>query len=136
MIGIDTNVLVRFFVKDDVVQLEAARPCLQSECTVQSPGFVNRVVLCEFVWVLSRVYRIERDQVAGVLDNILHADSLTVEDEDLAEIALERYRNSDADFADCMIALTNERRGCDLTRTFDHKAVSALAQFALVPVGA
>ncbi|MCC7048519.1 MAG: type II toxin-antitoxin system VapC family toxin [Alphaproteobacteria bacterium] len=136
MIGIDTNVLVRFFVKDDVAQLEAARQCLRTECTPQSPGFVNRVVLCEFVWVLTRVYRIERAQVAGVLDKILHADSLTVEDEDLVEIALERYRHSDTDFADCVIALTNERRGCDLTRTFDHKAVAALAQFGLVPVGA
>jgi len=56
MIGIDTNVLIRHLVQDDPGQSRAATHIMTKQCTRDDPGFINRIVLCEMVWVLESAY--------------------------------------------------------------------------------
>ena len=132
MIGIDTNVLVRFFMEDDAAQTRAATACLTRECSEAAPGFINLVVLCEFVWVMTRNYRLGRADIADMVERILRTVELAVERADVAAEALESYRAGAADFADCVIAGMNGRAGCTLTRTFDRAAAASLPQFRMV----
>ncbi len=132
MIGIDTNVLVRFFVVDDAAQTRAAADCLTRECSEAAPGFINLVVLCEFVWVMTRNYRLGRADIADMVERMLRTVELAIEHADIVAQALERYRDGAADFADCVVAGVNGRTGCALTRTFDKTAVASLPQFRMV----
>ena len=122
MIGLDTNVLVRAIVGDDPEQAEAARRLLDTRCTEQRPGYINRVVLCEFAWVLRRAYRLPRDGVAEVIEGLLSAPELSVEDADAAWEALALYHESGCDFADALIGVLNRHRGCSGTASIDRDA--------------
>lgn len=119
MIGVDTNVLVRYFVQDDQKQAAAAEVFLRSECTAERPGWINRIVLCELVWVLERVYRSPREEVAGVLEALVQTAEFQVENLDAVWNALRAYRDRSADFADTLLSTTNLMHGCSKTVTFD-----------------
>ena len=121
MKGIDTNVLLRYLVQDDADQARRASRFLFEECTVEDPGLVNRVVLCELVWVLQSGYGYSRVEVVHALDAIMSAVQLNVEDRHEATAAVEAYRDG-ADFADALIATINRRLGCEHTATLDRKA--------------
>lgn len=122
MIGIDTNVLVRYLTRDDEQQSEIAHNYLMSECTVEQPAFINRVVQCEVVWVLERAYRYTREQIAHALEMIFRTRQFQVEDQEAALAALRLYRQGKADFADALIGAGNKTAGCEVTVTFDRKA--------------
>ena len=122
MTGLDTNVLVRYVVRDDEGQARAAASFLQEHCTPESPGWLNRIVLCELVWVLQRAYKYSHGQIATVLEQIFRTRQLAVEDLPEAWQALAAYRTGGADFADSLLALTNRKHGCETTITFDHRA--------------
>ena len=121
MRGIDTNVLLRYLVQDDPDQARRATRFLFEECTVDEPGLVNRVVMCELVWVLQSGYGYSRDAVLQVLDRIMGTAQLTIEDRQVTADAVNEYRNG-ADFADALISKVNLRLGCEHTATFDRKA--------------
>ena len=78
MIGLDTNVLIRYIVRDDDEQAKAATLLIESRCTAEEPGLVSPVVLCELSWVLSRGYGYGREVVAGVIRRILSVQELRV----------------------------------------------------------
>ena len=121
MIALDTNVLVRYLVRDDAEQAEAAR-VLVEELTDEQPGFVCREVMVELVWVLRRTYGISRTQVADILEELVISRELKVEAGiDVANAAL-RYRQGIADFSDLMISAAAERSGASALYTFDRKA--------------
>lgn len=122
MIGLDTNVLVRYFVEDDPVQTAKAIRLLKTQCTSISPGFVDRVALCELVWVLSSVHGYARSQIAEVITEMLATEELMLEDSELVQRALQVYSSSAVDFADILIGHVNLARGCEGTATFDRKA--------------
>ncbi len=122
MIGLDTNVLVRYVVRDDPGQTAAATRLVESECTPDSPGIVTLVVLCELVWVLERGYRYDRGEIAGVLRRLLGAQEIRVERSDLAWQALNGYEDGAAGFADVVIGLCGREEGAESTWTFDRKA--------------
>ena len=128
MIGIDTNVLVRYLVRDDPVQTPRAERLLNA-CTPADPAFVNRVVLCEVAWVLRDVYRYPRALIADAMERVLMIGGFVVEDARLAWSALHEFRNSRADFADCLLGLVNREVGCRTTYTFDGAAAN-LTMFA------
>ena len=125
MIGLDADVLVRYLVADDAAQHERARRLLEDECSVESPGLVNAVVLCELVWVLSRAYSYKRDRIAAALSLLLAADEILVEDASEANQALAIYQSGEADFADALIGLRNRALGCVATATFDKELESS-----------
>lgn len=118
MIAVDTNVLVRFLVRDDVEQAEAARALLEG-LTPGRPGFICREVAIEVVWVLERAYRFARRQISDVVLELIATDSLVVEAaDDVASVAL-TYRQGGADFADLMILAAADRAGAVPLYTFD-----------------
>ncbi len=121
MIALDTNVLVRYLVRDDTVQAEAARSLLES-LTVDRPGYVCREVVVELIWVLERAYGHSRDRIAAVLEELVATEEIVVEaDGDVARAAF-RYRAGGAGFSDLMILAAAERSGAHPLYTFDRKA--------------
>lgn len=121
MIGLDTNVLVRFLMQDDPAQAAEAR-ALMAGLTEAAPGYLCREVLVELVWVLERAYDLPRSANAQALDGLLEARELVVEAADRAAVAIDRYRLGGAGFADQMIALAGQAAGCRVTASFDRKA--------------
>ena len=134
MIGLDTNVLVRYVVQDDPAQADAATRLIEDGCTIEEPGHVGAVVLAELAWVLRGPYGYGRSQVAAVLRQILRTVELAVEEPTVAWAALAEFESGSADFADCWIGHCNRARGCERTFTFDVKAARG-THFALVSSG-
>lgn len=125
MNGIDTNILVRFFARDDKVQAKQAEVFLGRRCSPANPGWISIIVLCEMVWVLSRGYSYSKDQLIPVIDHLMRAPFLKLEDETAVRTALGVWENHTLDFSDALLAVRNQRAGCASTYTFDHKAVAA-----------
>jgi predicted nucleic-acid-binding protein len=122
MIGLDTNIIVRLFVDDDAKQVQSARNLVASRCTAETPGFIDRVALCELVWVLASAHNYGRAAIADVVETLVASRDLRLEDHDLVRRALQDYRASNVDFADILIGYVNLARGCEATATFDPKA--------------
>lgn len=124
MIGIDTNVLVRFVTADDPDQSPRAAAFLNGECTSDAPGFINRIVVCELVWVLGAAYGYDRAEIASVVRMLLETAELFMEDKTAAWGALRHYESGACDFADAYLGLTNVQAGCETTVTFDRNAAN------------
>lgn len=123
MIGLDSNILVRYLTQDDPVQSAKATEIIERRLTEENPGFVSIVAMAEMVWVLDRAYGFTTRQIAATVERMLQADVLLVENEQevfTAMIALKRGRGS---FADALIAEIGTRAGCAHTLTFDRKAL-------------
>jgi predicted nucleic-acid-binding protein len=119
MIGLDTNVLVRYITQDDPEQALQATCLMEGRCTSANPGRVAQVVLCELVWVIRRAYGCRKTQVLEVLEQILVTAELVVQDEAVVFLALDAYRKGPADFSDYLLALGNLAAGCETTYSFD-----------------
>ena len=120
MIAVDTNVLLRYVVRDIPEQAEAARDLLES-LTPEQPGFICREVAIEAVWVLERSYRLTRIQVADLIEQLIATDSLVFESSEDVINAIVRYRSGGADFADLMILAAAERAEAIPLYTFDQR---------------
>lgn len=121
MIALDTNVLVRYLVRDHAEQGEIARRVLAS-LTKESPGFIGREVVLELVWVLERAYRRSREEISMVLEELAATEHLVVESGPDVIRCAERYREGGAGFAHLMILAVAERSGAGALYTFDRKA--------------
>jgi len=122
MLGIDTNVLVRFLVQDDEAQFEKARKLIKREISAGRRVFVNQLVLMETEWVLRSRYSVSKNQIIEAISGLLDANDVQFEDEPAIEEAIFIWKESTADFADCLIGAKNRRLGCRATATFDLKA--------------
>ena len=122
MVGIDTNILVRHMVQDDVKQAKLATALIETECSPANPAHIPLLVLCETVWVLSSAYGYAREQITMALRQIMLTESFDIEEHAIAWNALAGYENGNADFADGIITRLNRERGCTTTYTFDKKA--------------
>ena len=121
MISLDTNILVRYLVNDDVDQSVAARD-LASALTVEEPAFVCREVIVELVWILERSYGFSHDAISNALLDMLATEGVILEtSDDVARAALS-YRRGDAGFSDLMIAAASRRAGALPLYTFDQRA--------------
>ena len=118
MIGLDTNVLVRYVMQDDPKQSEKASRFIES-LTPETPGFVPLVALVELAWVLTSCYGLTREQVAQALDALLRAKEIVLERAEQVSQALRAFGSSSADFADCLIERIAAAAGCEKTMTFD-----------------
>jgi predicted nucleic-acid-binding protein len=121
LIGLDTNVLVRYIVQDDAAQFKVAERFSETQLSAQQPGFINQIALCELVWVFESIYKFPRNDIAAALQRLLETNVFVVERSDLAWQALTHYRGNH-DFADALIALTNAGYKCKRTVTFDKNA--------------
>ena len=122
MIGLDTNVVVRFLTRDDEAQFRAAQSVIRAARRTQEQLFIGVPVLLETVWVLQRAYGIDRNGVAKTIHGLLKSSDLILEHEALVEVALDAFQTGSADFADYVIGLGNLVAGCRHTLTFDDQA--------------
>lgn len=122
MLGIDTNVLVRILVEDDKAQCARARRVVDMAIAKGEAVFVSLLVLLETEWVLRSRYRVAKPEIMDIVSRLLDSVELSFEDEPAVEEALFHWRESSADFADCLIGVRNRRLGCRATMTFDAKA--------------
>lgn len=130
MIGLDSNVLVRYLTQDDPGQSKKANQLVEDALRAGEMLYLNHVVVCELNWVLTRAYGYGRPQLADAVDKILSAAQFEFEDKNSLWRALESFRQSGADFADCLIGVKNAAVGCGATLTFDKRA-GALPYFTL-----
>jgi len=118
MIGLDTNVLVRYMAQDDAIQSPKATKLIES-LAPEAPGFVSQVVLVELVWVLTRCYDMERTAIAQLLEQLMRTKEIVVESAEVVWHAVRAFRDSGADFADVLIERIARAAGCGHTITFD-----------------
>jgi predicted nucleic-acid-binding protein len=131
MLGVDTNVLVRYLIRDDQSQYEKARRLIDREVSKGEPVLVSMLVLLETEWVLRSRYELAKAEIVTAFSALLDTADLAFEDEPSVEHAVYSWKDSAADFADCLIEARNRRLGCRATATFDARALK-LAGF--VPV--
>lgn len=124
MIGIDTNVVIRYLVQDDEKQSSAATQFIENSLTAKVPGYINQITLCEIVWVLQRSYGVTKTQLLEIIQGLLTTKQFIVENIEVAWKALRVFEGKNIDFSDALIAQGNIRDGCKYTVTFDKKAAS------------
>jgi len=130
VIGLDTNILVRYFVHDEPVQAARATEIIERQLSEDDPGFISVVALAELSWVLERTYNLDDGEIAAVLERVLSADVLFVESEREVFTAMIALRQGEGSFADALIAGLGTKAGCSSTLTFDRKALR-IANFEL-----
>jgi predicted nucleic-acid-binding protein len=124
LIGLDTNVIVRYLAQDDLRQAAAATRLIEGSLSAQARGFVSIVTLAEVVWVMSSNYRAARAAVADIVEGLLTAPQLALENADVIWRALRAFRDSKADFSDAVIVELGRDAGCSKTVTFDRQAAA------------
>jgi predicted nucleic-acid-binding protein len=124
MIGLDTNIVVRYLTHDDAAQTAAAVKLIDS-LSQDSSGFLSLIVVTELVWVLEASYRFKKNEIEHVLDTLLRSKELVIEQAEIVWQALRTFSASHADFADCLIERCGHAAECQYTVTFDQNAASA-----------
>ena len=124
MIGLDTNVIVRYVMQDDPKQSQKATRLIEA-LSAEAPGFVPLVAVVEIAWVLTSCYDLKRDQVAEAMDGILRTKEFVVDRAEQVAQALRVYKTGSADFADCLIERGAASAGCERTMTFDVSAAKS-----------
>jgi len=123
MIGIDTNVLVRYLAQDDPVQSAAATALIEQRLTVANPGFISLVAMVETVWVLDRAHRLPAAEIAAAVERMLQADVLVVDHEQAVFTAMIALKQRIGSFADALIGALGGAAGCSHTVTVDRRAL-------------
>ena len=131
MIGLDTNILARYFTQDDATQSAQANRVI-GLCSADNPGYISIIVLAELFWLLEKTYEYSRGQQVALLGSMLEVEDLQVESSDEVRLAAKAFSNhKGVQLADCLIGIRNAKAGCIITRTVD-KAAGRLAEFELV----
>jgi predicted nucleic-acid-binding protein len=123
MIGLDTNVLVRYLTQDDPIQSRRAIEFIDRHLTEDDPGYVSAVVVAETVWVLERAYKLENAKIADCIERILQTAVLVVQNEQQVFAAMTVLKDGSGSFADGLILALATKAGCSKTVTFDRKAL-------------
>ena len=131
MIGLDTNILIRYLTQDDPIQSVKANEIFERRLTRTKPGFVSVVVMVEAVWVLDRAYGLTGQEIATAVERLLQVEVLVIENEQEVFTAMLALKQGHGTFADALIAELGALAGCTRTLTFDQKAVR-LSGFELV----
>ncbi len=131
MIGLDTNVLIRYLAQDDPVQSPRATDLIEQRLTEEEPGFISVVAMAEIAWVLERAYGLADRDIAAAIEAILQAELLVVESEQEVFTAMTALEDGRGSFADALIAALGAKAGCSRTLTFDRRA-QRLSSFELL----
>ena len=122
MIGLDTNIFIRYIVQDDIEQAQLATDLIEKQCSRENPALINEIILCEIVWVLKRAYRYDKDVILKIIKQLLSSDEIYISSHREAWAAFQDYEKGPADFSDYFIARINQKSGCPYTFSFDKKA--------------
>ncbi len=124
MIGLDTNILVRFITQDHPAQSAAATRLIDS-LSSDVPGYLSLIVITELIWVLQFSYGFDKHEIERVIERLLRSKELILENKDTISQALTKFRTSRADFADCLIERCGRSAGCQYVLTFDKNAAAS-----------
>ncbi len=119
-LAIDTNILIRYIVRNNQEQADVARHFIES-LTPERPAFISREVALEFMWVLERSYSYPRDKIADTVLSLTSAPNIVVESKEDVVKAATRYGQSSADFSDLLILAAANRAGANPLYTFDRR---------------
>lgn len=131
MIGLDTNVIIRYVVQDEPRQSAVATRLMEKTLSAENPGFVAVVTLCEIAWVLAECYQADRPRIRVVIEGLLGTKQIMVESPELVWKALRAWKGSSADLSDALIGEIASAQGADRIMTFD-KAAARLPMFELL----
>ncbi len=128
MIGLDTNVLVRYLAGDPKSELQVIQSVERVDRALEEeePIFLNQIVICETVWVLLFRYKVPKRKLIESLECLFLHPGFVFENRGLLIRALELFRERKVDFADTLIALVNSQQGCRTTYSFDKQAIRQL----------
>ncbi|MFN2308138.1 MAG: PIN domain-containing protein [Gammaproteobacteria bacterium] len=124
MIGLDTNIVVRFLMQDDPHQAARATAFIEQQLSPENRGFISLVVLVEIAWVLRSCYGIDRETLIRTFRALLETRQLWLERPDLVVRTLRRFEDTPADFSDALIVELAHAQGCVETVSFDRKSGS------------
>ena len=133
MRGLDTNVLIRYLLRDDLRQAKAAKRAIEQAIAAGEPLVISLLVVLETEWVLRGRVRLDKTAILGVFRQLLESREIQFENEDVIEQALYDFENSTADFADCLMVAQYRRLGCTTMLTFDVKAARVAGGELLAP---
>ena len=124
MIGLDTNVVIRYLTQDDPKQTVITNELIEKKLSAQEPGYITLITLVEITWVLESCYGQSKDSILDVIHSLLITKQLVIEQADLVYMAANNYGIGNADFSDSLITVLSKNNGCERVVTFDKKAVS------------
>ena len=122
MIGLDTNILVRYLAQDDPVQSAKATQIIEERLSEDEPGFISLVTIAEAVWVLDRLYDQSPQEIAQLIERMLQSDTLFFQNEQEVFTAMVALKAGRGSFADALIGALGTWAGCGSTLTFDKRA--------------
>ena len=122
MIGLDTNILVRYLAQDDPVQSAKATEIIEERLSEDEPGFISLVTIAEAVWVLDRLYDQSPQEIAQLIERMLQSDTLSFQNEQEVFTAMVTLKAGRSSFADALIGALGTWAGCSSTLTFDKRA--------------
>jgi predicted nucleic-acid-binding protein len=122
VIGLDTNVVIRYLTQDDPKQAPLASRLFEHSLSAERPGFISLITLCEIAWVLAESYDADKSRIRGVVEGLLGSKQIVVEDADLVWKALRAWEKSSADFSDALLGASLAAQGCEKIVTFDRSA--------------
>ena len=131
MIGLDTNVLLRYLIQDDEAQGGKASRAIRQAASRSEPIFIGLIVLCEMFWVLESAYGYRKATLVELLEQLLDTSRFEIEQRDAVRAALADYRSRNCDFSDCVIGRTNHAADCRETITFD-RSLKPLGTFRVL----
>lgn len=130
MIGLDTNVFVRYITQDDPAQSERVNKQIEKWIREGKTLWISQIILCEVYWVLERCYKQKKEEIITVFTEMLNMEHIQIEQQEVFRLALNDYRiGSKAVFTDCLIGRQNVFQGCSRTYTFDKAAAKSLPLF-------
>jgi predicted nucleic-acid-binding protein len=124
VIGLDTNVMVRYIAQDDAVQSAQATQLIES-LSVENQGFITLVSIVELVWVMQGCYKATKQECVTILQTLLHTREILLENAEVIVMATNCYSTTNADFADCLIERSANFAKCSCVMTFDNNAAKA-----------
>lgn len=122
MKALDTNLLVRFLIADDLEQAEKVKEIFEAAENSETVFIISTVVVLELIWVLSAVYECTRSNILDALEQLCMVPILRFENPDLIYRLVNHGRMDNIDLPDLLIGLAGQTLGCDSTLTFDQKA--------------
>ncbi len=121
MRGLDTNVILRYLLRDDEEQWQLADHYINNILDAAETCFINNIVLCELVWVLRSGYKLSRSELINVVEKLLRTSGFVFENQEAAWWAVQQMKRGEADFSDYLILKINQQIKCVETASFDAK---------------
>lgn len=134
MIGLDTNVVVRFLAQDEPKQSTLANHVIEKAIAHGETLAISQITLCEIVWVLESCYSTHKKEIINMIKQLLQTQQIWIESDAVVREALRDFEDhTGVDFSDCLIGRQNAANDCSYTYTFDKIAAKKMhSTFKLV----